>query len=158
MQIVLVLIGSYFIINVVAWVIHRRTQARELARYQEAYRRGNGDVTLTSGATIVRGGRGTTLNTFQDDGDDSFLASVMIGAATDNAMMGGMVGGSMIGGLVGQALADSNQTDNSYQPDTTNTTSTDDSSSDDNSSDSSDDSDNSYDNSSSSSSSSGSDD
>ena len=39
--------------------------------------------------------------------DDDFGTSMMIGYATDNALLGGAIGGNFVGGMIGQALADS---------------------------------------------------
>lgn len=38
------------------------------------------------------------------DEDDSFLVSAIIGAATDNALLGGLLGGDIVGGIIGDAL------------------------------------------------------
>lgn len=38
------------------------------------------------------------------DEDDSFLISVIIGAATDSALLGGILGGDMLGGIAGDLL------------------------------------------------------
>ncbi len=40
------------------------------------------------------------------DEDDSFLVSTIIGAATDNAILGGVLGGDIAGGIVGDLLND----------------------------------------------------
>jgi hypothetical protein len=36
--------------------------------------------------------------------DDNFIESLVIGYATDNAVVGGMMGGNMLGGIIGDAL------------------------------------------------------
>lgn len=38
------------------------------------------------------------------DEDDSFIASTIIGAATDSSLLGGILGGDIIGGILGDAL------------------------------------------------------
>jgi hypothetical protein len=36
--------------------------------------------------------------------DDSFLVSVVLGAATDSALLGGLLGGSFLGGIIGDSI------------------------------------------------------
>ena len=48
-----------------------------------------------------------------DDGSD-FIASAVIGAITDNAILGGAIGGSYAGGMIGQAIADTKDDSPSY--------------------------------------------
>ena len=49
--------------------------------------------------------------------DDDFLLSVAIGAATDNALLGGMLGGNLTGGLVGDMLNSGDELDNDSSSD-----------------------------------------
>lgn len=90
-----------------------------------------------AGAPIVRPVQPSQIQNrqIQDDSDD-FITSVLIGAATDNALMGGMAGGSFVGGMIGQTIAD--ESHNNYQ-------SQQDYATDDNSNDSSSSDDSSYD-------------
>ncbi len=53
---------------------------------------------------------GTTHTCSQDNNrtfsydDDCFLMSMIIGAATDSALLGGLLGGDIVGGIVGDML------------------------------------------------------
>jgi hypothetical protein len=62
----------------------------------------------TGSAPIVR--RKAIQSSEYDYEDDGFATSMIIGAATDNALLGAVVGGNLAGGLIGQAIADSNHT------------------------------------------------
>jgi len=42
--------------------------------------------------------------------DSNFMLSMLVGYATDNAVIGGVVGGSFIGGLMGEGLRDDSPT------------------------------------------------
>lgn len=44
--------------------------------------------------------------------DDNLIESLVIGYATDNAILGGMMGGSMLGGIIGDALNTNDEMDN----------------------------------------------
>lgn len=41
---------------------------------------------------------------YEDDGDDGFLISMAIGAATNSTLLGGLLGGNFAGALAGDAL------------------------------------------------------
>jgi hypothetical protein len=42
--------------------------------------------------------------TIQDTDRDDLILSAVIGAVTDNALLGGLLGGSIVGGILGDAI------------------------------------------------------
>lgn len=46
----------------------------------------------------------STGKTHNANEDNSFLTSFVIGAVTNNALLGGIIGGSIVGGLLGDLL------------------------------------------------------
>lgn len=41
---------------------------------------------------------------YEDDDGTSFLTSLVIGAVTDSAILGGLLGGDIVGGIVGDMM------------------------------------------------------
>ena len=46
----------------------------------------------------------TTGHTYREDASGDFALSMVMGMATNNAILGGMLGGSLLGGIVGDML------------------------------------------------------
>lgn len=93
---------------------------------------------ITSTGLANRNKNVTTNSENEDNGDDGFLTSMAIAAATDSTMIGYMAGGNIMGAMLGDAMVDHNSTSTNDSDSSSSTDSSSSNTSDDSSSSSSD--------------------